>query len=942
MLALKNSVVLVVLVVSMATVEAACPINLCTCFPSKDNPSLQVIDCRNKGFTQIPDIVVSTVPEAYYELTLTGNMITNIPNGAFSNITVNVLDLSNNKLAQISENAFQGLESSLTILKLGGDQTSSNPPTLSYTFLSSLVELLELELRYFRLTTIDQNTFPVLTKLNDLSLKTMKIENILSNGFQNKFPALKRLELVGNVEMGNIPVSALRFLTTLNHLVLQQNNISLVAFASFETLTNLIDLDLSHNEITILADDCFRGLYSSLEFLSLFLNRLDQSRLQSIYTKSWTNLEQLNIAHNIVTDIPAGFFTNMPNLAYLNLNFNKLTTIKTTYFTALPRIHTIDIAYNPITTIEDGSFSQVSTLEQLEIENLNTANNPSHRLNLTTASISGLENSLQKLNLLNTKVVQDEAWKAIKTLKQLNRLIMKNSGLSVIPDLVFSDHVHLAYLDLSNNQISAVRQETFHGLNHVLGTLDLQRNMITSIDECVLKDFNVLLLLYLNDNPTHCNCTMKWLKDLNTNPPPNSYINDVFCATPANLANRNLFDLTEQDLGCAGYVAPICPDLSLTTTPAPPPTTTPVPTLPLPVLTSTITENTENSITISWNSNDLRLVSGFKVSHTNAGVTQESPSLNKGEVLYMIPSLTPETPYRVCVHAILTDNTRAPVESCHDTTTLEAVPQLTAGVASTTTTTVKLTWIISSSPLITGFSLSYYKFGTSDSQVHIPLDSSLREITIEGLEPDNKYEVCLKVLLTVSRIVIQCHNANTKMDQVVNPPGEAANTGPNGGVIAGAVVGCIVAVVIIVAILYILFIRKGSPKQPLPTVQQTSFSTGAFPTTDHARRFVKSKPTQNGGGKDIQVISSGKMDPDDSSRISGGSYQFLNEGQVTLQPIPFNKMSGANGSSQDYVPPGKNKYANVGYNSSPKPSFEKQTQLHKHVTAPKGEQQCIH
>lgn len=916
MSALKAVTVSVLLFIATITVKSACPISGCSCFPSNDNPSLQVIDCRNKGFTELPEIVVSTVPEAYYELTLKGNSITSIPDGAFLNLTLNVLDLSDNKLQQISNNAFQGLESSLTTLKLGGDRQSTNPVALSYTFLNGLVELLDLDLRYFRLTTIDGNTFPTLAKLSVLTLRSMKIQNILSSGFQNKFPVLQNLELIGNVELGNIPVTALRFLTTLNHLSLQQNNISIVAFASFETMTNLINLDLSHNEILRLEDDCFRGLYSKLEYLSLSLNRLDQNRLGPIYTNSWTSLEQLNIGLNSLTDIPPGFFTNMPNLAYINLNNNKLTSIKTTYFTDLPVIHILDLNYNPITTIEDGSFSQLTTLKHLEMEYFNNGNN--QRLNLTTATVQGLEHTLEILNLLQTKLVEEEAWKAIKALKRLTTLTMQNSGLTTIQDFVFSDHSYLSYLDLSNNQITEVRQATFHGLNNILGTLNMQYNRITAIDECVLKDFNVLLLLYLNNNPTHCNCTMKWLKDLNDDPLPNSLINEVFCASPANLATRMLFSLTDQELGCAEYVPPTCPDLSVTTTPAPPPTTTPAPTLPLPDLSSTITSTTETSITISWSSADLRLVSGFKISYTTSGVTQETQPLANDATLYMIPSLTPETTYRVCVHVILTDPSRAPVESCHDTTTLVAVPELTVGIASTTTTSVQMTWIINSSPLITGFDLTYYKFGTSVNQGPIPIDSTRREFTISGLEPDNMYELCLEVRLTVSRTVIKCETATTKVVQVT-PRSDAADTGPNAGVIAGAVVGCILAVVIIVAILYILFIRKGSPKQPLPPIQQTSFSTAGFPTTDHARRFVKTKPAQNGGGKDIQVISSGKMDPEDSSRISGGSYQFLNEGRVTLQPAPFNKMSGANGSSQDYIPPGKHKYQNVGYNNSPNP-----------------------
>lgn len=902
--------VLIVLTVSMVTVDAVCPIINCSCSQSTVNPALQVIDCRNKGFTQVPTIPATATPGEFYELTLAGNAITSIPDAAFSNLRLHVLDLSNNKLAAVSADAFQGLEAQLTDLKLGGDQTGSDPAVISYTFLTNLTNLQNLDIRYFRQTTIDQNTFPTLSNLQALKLQSMKIQFILSTGFEDKFPALTRLEIVGNVMLNVVPVSALRFLTTLQHLSLKQNNISHITFDAFGTLQNLLELDLSHNEINNLVDNCFQGLYNKLEFLSLFLNRLDQTKLRPVYTKSWLRLEQLNIGNNMLTDIPSGFFTNMPGLAYLNLLDNKLTTVKTTYFTNLPAIHHIDISYNPIASIEDQAFAQVPTLTELDLEYLNERN-PSQILSFTPSTIQGLENSLQKLNLKMSKVSQGEIWNAIKLLTKLNRLILQGSGLTGIQDLAFSRHNTLSYLDLSMNQISNVTQESFYGLQTSLLSLDLQQNDISSIDECVFKDFTALELFYLNSNPTHCDCGLKWLKDLANNASQHHYFAPLKCITPSSLVNQYLFSVTDQDLGCGGYVSPTCKDLAATTTPAPPPTTTTAPTLPLPTLTIAITNYNETSISVSWNVNDLRLIAAFKITYTTGGVTQETDQLDKGDQTRVITGLTHSTAYRVCIHIILTDNTRTPVESCDDVTTPPPLPRLTSGVVSSTTTTIKVSWSINDLNLVTGYSLVYDKFGTTtNNPTVVPVDRTKTEITIDGLDADNKYEICLNVLLRVSGTVMDCFVANTKVG--LGPSTLAPAAENNAGVIAGAVVGGVVAVVILVAILYILFIRKGKPKQPLPPIQQTTFSTAAFPqTTDHARRFIKSKPGAENGAHGIKVISSGKMDPEDSSRISGGSYQTLNEGQVQLQPIPFNSRTGANGKGQDYLPPSYHSYMNA-------------------------------
>jgi hypothetical protein len=201
---------------------------------------------------------VSKLP-ALNTLNLSNNKIHTIEEDAFSvaqNLTD--LDLSNNKLIKIGSGMLTGLDQ-LKILNLKSNQikeiemfpnqlknlqnltlSSNNLTDLDEETFSELSALEKLDLSYNQLESI--RAVSGLKSLIDLSLEGNKIRNIESGKFQN-LTSLKKLNLRNNQinETGNEDFKGLE---SLNILILSGNPIKEISERSFLDLKNLTELYL--------------------------------------------------------------------------------------------------------------------------------------------------------------------------------------------------------------------------------------------------------------------------------------------------------------------------------------------------------------------------------------------------------------------------------------------------------------------------------------------------------------------------------------------------------------------------------------------------------------------------------------------------------------------------------------------------------------------------
>lgn len=495
-----------------------CPINECNCETSQNRPG-RIINCRDKILDHIPKIVPSS--ELFYELTFSSgqdihsqlcvncNNISVLPSKAFSGLKVIKLNLNKNKIGSYSTSAFNGLEDSLQELCISGN--AQIPPP--YPALVNLTNLTTLHLEHFNQGFIDKNNyFSHFPNLQMLKLIQMNLNYIAGNSFQQRLQNLVTLEISQNEQLMTLPVNALNNLKSLQNLYLIQNGIRHIPYGSFRNLRNLKFLDLSKNSIQKL-DGCFYvGIQNSLEHLDLSVNMLNEEAIDSTHDSNFTRLQHLDISRNKFNKIPSDILRHMQNLTVLNLEANKLGNISKGDLDMLPYLQELNLESNKLTFLAKGALSNLEHLTRLNMarQHEDQVNRKSMILRLTRESVSGIEEQLEELDLSETQLDIVDLWELIKKFKNLKVLKLGKTGINYIKDFVFSDFNNLETLQLNGNNISILRQESFHGLQQSLQYLDLSFNSITGIDHCVFENFDNLQMVTLYQNPLICDCDLKW------------------------------------------------------------------------------------------------------------------------------------------------------------------------------------------------------------------------------------------------------------------------------------------------------------------------------------------------------------------------------------------------------------------------------------------------
>lgn len=543
----------------------------CMCYEGPQGSTGRIIDCRDAGLTSIP--VFTPTTEVFREVTFSNtqtsspycskcNKITVVPDNAFQGIKFKILDINRNPVTDFKTSAFAGLEDYLEELIIQG-----NSSPVPYTAVSRLRKLRKLSLNQFSQSIIgkDNTDLQSLMNLEILEFKNMNIEYIQSDAFKDRVPMLKRLVLE-NLKIRTFPVAGIAELTSLEHLTAIYLQIKEIPYQAFASLHNLQELVLSHNGLTTLQSGCFEGIQDTLRYLGLHINSLEEKSVGAIASERWDKLEQLNLGHNNIKEIPNGLFYNMRSLAYLNIDSNWLTKIETGDLQGLDSLQFLDASYNNLLTIEEGAFLKTPKLQDLDIRGENTNTGSTDVFVLNEKSVQGLDN-LERLILADTLLDETALWGAVKQLPNLKILNLKGTGLKEIPDFQFENIKHLEYLMVENNQLTKLTEQQMYGLTDTLVSLNIGYNQITELDECALNKFTKLETLYINNLPLHCDCKITWLYDwldeLRLKNDIKYFLISAVCSTPASLSNKILRSANRSELVCDGsYTSKRCNDFT--------------------------------------------------------------------------------------------------------------------------------------------------------------------------------------------------------------------------------------------------------------------------------------------------------------------------------------------------------------------------------------------
>ncbi|KAH9365486.1 hypothetical protein HPB48_019922 [Haemaphysalis longicornis] len=372
------------------------------------------------------------------------NFITAIPVGLFRSVSVERLSLANNRLTDIAEHAFGGLETVLIVLDLSFN--------LFHQFPDAVRALTSLSVLYLR----------------GNSLRFLEPSDIKS--FRS---TLEVLDLSGNV-FERVPSSALQTTQRLSRLSLQDNRISSICMDDFKSWgNNLTTLSLANNGIKTLSQDTFAHLmklrelklsFNAIQFLDyhVFLPlrpTLEVLELSSALGQRFFPLELirhmkqvkwLQLDHNQMLNLTDSYLQGLPSLAHFDLEGNRIGYITPGFFKERihHRLNRVVLAHNQLTTIGSGTFKNLSRLVNVVL----------------------LGNKIQ--------VIRQEAF---KDLPRIHNVVLSRNQITAIETSAFSNLPALSNLMLQDNNLTSFKLDCFRNSGSSALFINLSHNALVSL-----------------------------------------------------------------------------------------------------------------------------------------------------------------------------------------------------------------------------------------------------------------------------------------------------------------------------------------------------------------------------------------------------------------------------------------------------------------------------
>nr|WNA22118.1 Toll-like receptor 3 [Altica viridicyanea] len=419
--------------------------------------------------------------------------------------------------------------------------------SLSAGSFKPLVELRELSIEYCKIGNLSDGAFRGLKELRNLTVRTHNTDwsamalEVSQNAFTEELRQLERLDLGENnmwslpegvlcplysLEVLNLTKNRLREVTSfrfssnpserccsgLKLLDLSRNHIDRIPASPFSALTQLQKLYLQGNGLHHLADRALEGL------TSLHILKLSDNHLVSLPPELFADtrdVREMYLQNNSINVLAPGLFSELLQMLVLDLSHNELTAdwINTATFAGLVRLVVLDISYNRIAKLEQSVFRDLYSLQILRIhdnfieyihENTFSALYNLHTLIISNNKLTKIEsdtfNGLFVLSLLsvdNNKISSIHP-EALKNCSSLQDLHLNGNKLLQVPEVLKKVPL-LKTLDLGENHISTISNETFKDLKQLYG-LRLTENNIGNVSRGVFDKMASLKILNLSRN----------------------------------------------------------------------------------------------------------------------------------------------------------------------------------------------------------------------------------------------------------------------------------------------------------------------------------------------------------------------------------------------------------------------------------------------------------
>lgn len=336
---------------------------------------------------------------------------------------------------------------------------------------------------------LEQRTLPMLQQLNlsgnsihTISLRdfdTLETLNLNGNQLQSldflqQFRQLKNLYAENNDIKHVRAMDFQRHLPTLEHVSLAINFISQIDSSSFDQLTNLRYLNLSHNSLRGLHFFTILTQLTKLEVLDMSFNELRE--VPSLKLLKMSNLQQLNFSNNFIGELAEKSLAGLFSLRRLNLQNNAIRSVHANAFNQLFDLTYLDLSSNKLTAID----ANLLTIPSIKLK----------RLFLGDNQLAALAES----TFLNTR--------------KLIQLDLSRNKIRQLPDSLLREMLNLRVLHLEHNELESFSLAQLDQTRQ-LRVVFLHYNRLTHIDDFDASSLGLLAkatILTIDNNPWQCAC----------------------------------------------------------------------------------------------------------------------------------------------------------------------------------------------------------------------------------------------------------------------------------------------------------------------------------------------------------------------------------------------------------------------------------------------------
>ncbi|NWY41755.1 TRIL protein, partial [Sylvia atricapilla] len=436
---------------------------------------------------------------------------------------------------------------------------------------------------------------------------------------------------LGGNFIANISAFDFHRLAGLQRLDLQYNRIRSLHPKAFERLERLEELYLGNNLLPALAP----GTLSTLAKLRiLYVNANEIGRLSAASFSGLASLVKLRLDGNELGSLGDSTFSGLPNLLYLHLESNRIRWLSRGAFTGLAKLRFLDLSGNQQSSLRHPDiFGPLRSLHTLLLA--------SNSLRQLTGGLFQHLPGLAKLSLSGNRLshLAPDAFRGLGSLKELR---LEGNLLSHLPATLLEPLDSLEALDLSRNALTALHPAAFGRLGR-LRELSLRDNALATLPGELFASSLALYRLELEGNAWSCDCRLRGLKRWLAAWHSQGRLLTVFvqCRLPPALAGKYLDYLQDAQLSLPQDGGP-CPDL---------------------FLHNLSVEAVGSSwVTVRWavrphRSPRLLGPARFRLLFDRFGAAVKFQRFvylpERGEPAATLRELRPDTPYLVCVEAVL-------------------------------------------------------------------------------------------------------------------------------------------------------------------------------------------------------------------------------------------------------------------------------------------------